>query len=97
MSMKRVWFPPETKPVNPGVYLVEKNVCGTLAKYWRFFDGVNWRNGVPDSRPSPDSLEMWCNRCAAEQDVYWCGLVKEIPIPVIVADLPFASVRGVFA
>lgn len=70
------WFPPEVKPVRPGIYLVKK-FPNMDWLYWRYWDGAIWKTGIDSSCAAPDMRIASRYSTAKIQDVQWRGLNKE--------------------
>jgi hypothetical protein len=68
------WFPPDTKPVRPGIYMVEATNL-----WWRYWDGERWHFGVSVSEevPAPTRASKW--NIAPNQNVAWRGCAEEQP------------------
>jgi hypothetical protein len=74
-ATKRALFPAYTRPTRVGVYLVTTK----FGKFWRFWDGENWRFGTTGvGLNSPRFAELCELRVAHEQNVKWYGLVEDI-------------------
>jgi hypothetical protein len=68
------WFPPDTKPVRPGIYMVEARNL-----YWRYWNGERWHLGVGVALevPAPRHASKW--DIAPNQNVAWRGCAEEQP------------------
>jgi len=75
-DMLTEWFPPEVKPIRPGIYLVKK-FAHVDWLYWRYWDGDFWRTGIVYECSAPDTRFSKGLSKASIQDVQWRGLNKE--------------------
>lgn len=78
---KKVWFPDNTKPTRPGVYLVERTDINLTYQqcpyFWRYWDGRvwSWGESLEDKFKCPGHFDLAHRGENAYQNVRWLGLI----------------------
>lgn len=69
---KTFWYPPEIKPVRPGLYETKSPILGYSPGWFSYWDGKKWGSAYP----SVGKAHLERSSIAFRQDRPWRGLKK---------------------